>query len=81
MESFGKLLIVFALVLTVAVFGAFAVLMGVKGILIFCAALAPVFLLSFIIKSKIGGMTGDTIGAVSEIAELTALFLTIALIS
>lgn len=50
-------------------------LMQIKGIIIFCISMFPIFLLINYIKRKIGGMTGDTIGAVSEIAEVLILLL------
>ncbi len=53
--------------------GLFALLMGLKGIILFCIALPPVFLFIYYIKKKINGMTGDTIGATSELAEVMLL--------
>jgi len=51
----------------------FLLMAKLKGILIF--ALSFLWLLLFIqyVKRKIGGMTGDTIGAISEIAEVSIL--------
>ncbi|MBF0571046.1 MAG: adenosylcobinamide-GDP ribazoletransferase [Candidatus Omnitrophica bacterium] len=50
------------------------ILFGLKGIFVFLAALFPVALLIKFLEKKIDGMTGDTVGAVSEIAELSILF-------
>ncbi|MFA6079626.1 MAG: adenosylcobinamide-GDP ribazoletransferase [Candidatus Omnitrophota bacterium] len=59
-----------AAVITLALF---TLLMGLKGIIIFFIALPPVLLFIYYIKNKIGGMTGDTIGAASELAEIVLL--------
>lgn len=48
-------------------------LMGIKGIILFALLLAAIFLFIQYVKRKIGGMTGDTIGATNEIAEAAAL--------
>jgi len=46
---------------------------GIKGIFIFfIVSFAVTFFVSYI-KKKIGGMTGDTLGAVNEVSELTVL--------
>lgn len=52
----------------------FLLLAGISGVMLFIASFIAVF--SFIIytRARIGGMTGDTIGAVSEIADVTVLF-------
>lgn len=50
-------------------------LMGLKGIVVFALSLIPVYLFIHYIKKRIGGMTGDTVGATSEIAESIILFL------
>ena len=49
-------------------------LFGLKGIIIFFGSLIPALIFIRYVKSRIGGMTGDTIGAVSEIAEVSTLF-------
>jgi adenosylcobinamide-GDP ribazoletransferase len=46
---------------------------GIKGIFIFFIVLIVVVLLVSYIKKKIGGMTGDTLGAINEVSELTVL--------
>lgn len=48
-------------------------LMRSKGFILFFLSIIPVYLFIHCIKSKIGGMTGDTIGAVNEIAEVCVL--------
>lgn len=52
---------------------------GIKGIFIFLLALIVTVLLTSYVKKKIGGMTGDTLGAVNEVAELTVLLLFLAI--
>lgn len=46
-----------------------------KGLIIFFGTLITVSLFILYIRKKIGGMTGDTIGATNEIAEVSALLL------
>lgn len=53
----------------------FCLLCQVKGLVLFFAALWPVLLCRSYIKKRLGGMTGDTIGALSEAAEVAVLFL------
>jgi len=48
-------------------------LMGVKGIVILGFSSLPAIFFMFYAKKRIGGMTGDTIGASSEIAEVSFL--------
>jgi len=57
----------------------FLLLMGMAGLMLFVISLVPVLLFIKYSNKKIGGMTGDTIGAVSEIAESYVLFLTLVL--
>jgi len=46
---------------------------GIKGVFIFfIVSFAVVFFVSYM-KKKIGGMTGDTLGALNEVSELTVL--------
>lgn len=52
----------------------FLLLVKMNGIILFVVSLLPVFLFINYIKKEIGGMTGDTIGATSEIAEVVILF-------
>jgi len=56
----------------------FILLLRLKGLILFFICLLPVFLSIQFVKRKIGGMTGDTIGAVSEIAEVAVLFFSLA---
>lgn len=51
----------------------FLSLMGLEGAIVLIAPLLPTFLFICYAKRKIGGMTGDTIGATSEIAEIAVL--------
>jgi len=53
----------------------FLILAGLKGFCIFSLGLIPVLIFIKFSQSKIGGMTGDTLGATNEIAELSILFL------
>jgi len=55
----------------------FLVFMGLKGVVLFIFSLVPVLLFINYAKRKIGGMTGDTIGAASEIAEVGVLLFTV----
>jgi len=48
-------------------------LMRSKGFILFFLSIIPVYLFIRYIKTKVGGMTGDTIGAVNEIAEVCVL--------
>lgn len=49
-------------------------LAGLKGIFVFVSVFMPVYLFTAYVKRKIGGITGDILGAVNEIAEAAALF-------
>lgn len=49
-------------------------LLGLKGAFVFISVFVPVCLFSGYVKRKIGGITGDILGAVNEIAEAAALF-------
>ena len=55
----------------------FLLLMGLKGVVLFIFSLVPVLLFINYTKRKIGGMTGDTIGAAGEIAEVGVLLFTV----
>jgi adenosylcobinamide-GDP ribazoletransferase len=52
----------------------FYLFLNLRGLILFLFSLICVFLFLHWIKRKIGGMTGDTIGALSEIAEIFVLF-------
>lgn len=66
--------IIGATLFTLALFFA---LMQLKGIILFFISMLPIFLFVNFVKAKIGGMTGDTIGATSELAEVTLIFLSL----
>ncbi len=51
----------------------FILLLGIKGLGLFLVSILPILILLNYIKSKIGGMTGDTIGAINEVAEAGVL--------
>jgi adenosylcobinamide-GDP ribazoletransferase len=51
----------------------FLLLASFKGFILFIISLIPIFLFISYIKRRISGMTGDTIGATSEIAEVLIL--------
>ena len=53
----------------------FILLMNVEGLGFFLVLTFLVFLFISWINKKLGGMTGDTIGATSELSEVLALFL------
>lgn len=53
----------------------FVFLLGIKGLILYFSALIPICLLIKFIEKQIGGMTGDTIGAVNEIAEISLIFI------
>lgn len=55
--------------------GLFLWLMQLKGLILFFLSLLSVLLFLRYIRKKIGGMTGDTIGAVSEFSEAITLLL------
>ncbi|MFH1753459.1 MAG: adenosylcobinamide-GDP ribazoletransferase [Candidatus Omnitrophota bacterium] len=55
-------------------------LSGLTGIAVFTLSLVSAVLSIFYIKNKIGGMTGDTIGAVNEISENSVLLFSLILI-
>jgi adenosylcobinamide-GDP ribazoletransferase len=49
-------------------------LMGPKGMLVFAVVAVCAYGLGDFIKRRIGGITGDTIGGISEVLEVIALF-------
>lgn len=51
----------------------FLLLVGFKGLILFIISLFLVFLFINYVKRMIGGMTGDTIGAANELAEISML--------
>ena len=70
--------IAFALVTAVAASG---LLLGPAGLVLLAAAVAVSLGLGRWIAGMLGGMTGDTYGAVNEVAEVTVLLLGIAMFS
>lgn len=56
----------------------FLLLMKFKGVILLVLSSFPVLLFINYVKKKLGGMTGDTIGAISEIAEVAVLCLGLA---
>jgi adenosylcobinamide-GDP ribazoletransferase len=59
----------------------FWLVMSVKGVILFALLSAAMFLFIKCIQRRIGGMTGDTIGATSEVAEMATLLLSLILLS
>jgi len=58
---------------------AFLFLLKIEGIVLFFISLLPIWVFITYVKKKIDGVTGDTIGATSEIAEVSILFFIISL--
>ncbi len=52
----------------------FLFLIGINGLILLAFSVLPIIYLITYIKYRIGGMTGDTIGAVNECAEAVFLF-------
>ena len=52
----------------------FSGLSGLKGVAIFFSSLVIPALFIYYVRHRISGMTGDTLGAASEIAEVSTLF-------
>jgi adenosylcobinamide-GDP ribazoletransferase len=59
----------------------FLLMAGLKGVFLFILPFLCVLLFMQYVKRRIGGMTGDTIGAISEIAEVSVLFSNLLIIS
>ncbi|MBU1122834.1 MAG: adenosylcobinamide-GDP ribazoletransferase [Candidatus Omnitrophota bacterium] len=55
------------------------ILLKIKGIILFFMLLIFVFLLGKFITKKIGGLTGDSLGAITEITEVFILFFCLSL--
>jgi len=53
----------------------FLLLMKIKGLILFFLSTLIVFLFLLYIKKKIGGITGDIIGAISEVSEITVFLI------
>ncbi len=69
----GKNTGIFIVSTLTAIVIAFAV-SGLPGLAIFAAAGVFAYLVNVFIKKRIGGITGDTIGAVNELTEIAVLF-------
>ncbi len=52
----------------------FLALAKMRGLIFFVISLAVAFLVSGFLKRKLGGLTGDTIGALNEVSECVVLF-------
>lgn len=59
---------------TIFTLALFVLLWGTKGLFLFLLPSLLIWILANYINRKIGGMTGDTIGAINEAAEATVLF-------
>ncbi|MCX5698489.1 MAG: adenosylcobinamide-GDP ribazoletransferase [Candidatus Omnitrophica bacterium] len=70
-EYSGQKILIIGGVFTIALF---LLMAGLKGVFLFILPFLCVLLFIQYIKRRIGGMTGDTIGAISEIAEVSVLF-------
>jgi adenosylcobinamide-GDP ribazoletransferase len=55
-------------------------LIGIRGVILFVIMLAVVSVFIRYAKKKIGGMTGDTVGAANEIAEAASLLFSLILL-
>lgn len=76
--SFNKKTVIISTFYTLALF---ILLMKLNGFVIFLISTIPIYLFIVFVKTKIGGMTGDTVGATNEFAEITILFLTLLIYS
>ncbi|MBI5417137.1 adenosylcobinamide-GDP ribazoletransferase [Candidatus Poribacteria bacterium] len=63
------------IITTIFTFLIFLLLLKIKGIILFSISIIQILIFMNYIKMRIDGMTGDTIGAISEIAEIAILFL------
>jgi adenosylcobinamide-GDP ribazoletransferase len=61
----------------VSAFGIALLLMGLKGILVFLGICLFSFGYRFFFIKKLGGVTGDILGAANEVAELLCLLILI----
>ena len=59
---------------TVGTLALTSMISGLKGLPIFGAVAVVIYLFGRFFKAKIGGMTGDTLGAANELAEVIVLF-------
>lgn len=70
-ESAGKKELLTAAFFTLAVL---ITLLKLKGVFLFIITMIPLLIFIKYVKKRINGMTGDTIGATAEIAEVLILF-------
>jgi adenosylcobinamide-GDP ribazoletransferase len=70
-EGTDRVKLILATLFTVAIAAA---IFGMRGIVIFAAVAIAAYIFGRIVSRKIGGMTGDTLGAMSELTEIVALF-------
>ena len=68
----GKKELVIATFFTLALF---LLLLGAKGLMLFIVSSLVIFLFINYLKKRIDGMTGDTIGATNEVAEVLVILL------
>ncbi|MCQ9205718.1 MAG: adenosylcobinamide-GDP ribazoletransferase [Omnitrophica bacterium] len=60
---------------TLFIIGLFLLLMKLKGLIVLATFIPLIFLCINYLRKRIGGMTGDTIGATNEIAEVLILLI------
>jgi adenosylcobinamide-GDP ribazoletransferase len=60
---------------TLVALAAAIVLMGWQGVMLMAGVWLIIFGVAFFLRSRLGGLTGDTYGAISEIAEVLVLIL------
>ncbi len=76
-EHIGKKEFLYGSLFTIIIFTIF---FNIKGLILFFLSIAPIYLIINYIKKRIDGMTGDTIGAVSEIGEVVFLLFSLILL-
>ena len=77
-EGLGKKFISFVSIkellwASLAMFAAVMYVFGIKGLILITIIVLSVWIFNNFIKNKIGGLTGDTLGAAGELAECIAL--------
>jgi adenosylcobinamide-GDP ribazoletransferase len=70
-----------ATIITIAVAAALFPLFSFTGFLLICGVWVITTLFTFYLKHKFAGLTGDTYGAINEVAEVTALIFTIIIVT
>ena len=76
-EATGWVQFLIATFITLAIAGGLYPLFNVGGFLLFGGVLLVATALAFYFKYKFAGLTGDTYGAINEVAEVTALIFVI----